>query len=66
MFGIYFFNNKDLRRLLTDYSFIGYPLRKDYPLSGYIDVRYDDSINTIVYESVILNQAFRAFNFQNP
>jgi NADH-quinone oxidoreductase subunit C len=66
MFGIFFFNHYDLRRLLTDYSFTGYPLRKDYPLSGYIEIRFDDSLNTIIYEPIVLSQAYRIFSFQNP
>jgi NADH-quinone oxidoreductase subunit C len=66
MFGIYFKNHNDLRRLLTDYSFLGYPLRKDFPLSGYIELRYDDTLNSIVYEQVHLTQSYRYFTFQNP
>jgi NADH-quinone oxidoreductase subunit C len=66
MFGIFFFNHYDLRRLLTDYSFTGYPLRKDYPLSGYIEIRFDDSLNAIIYEPIVLSQAYRIFSFQNP
>jgi len=61
MFGFYFINNADLRRLLTDYGFDGFPLRKDFPLTGYFEVRYDDETQNIVYETVELSQEYRVF-----
>ena len=66
MFGVYFFNNKDLRRILTDYGFEGYPLRKDFPLSGFVEVRYDDSLKTVLQEPLEVSQAFRIFDFKSP
>jgi NADH/F420H2 dehydrogenase subunit C len=66
LFGIFFFNHPDLRRILTDYGFEGYPLRKDFPLTGYIELRYDDENSNIVYESVELAQEYRLFNFTSP
>jgi len=66
MFGIYFVNNSDLRRLLTDYGFEGFPLRKDFPLTGYFEVRYDDERQQILYEPVQLTQEFRVFNLSSP
>lgn len=66
MFGIFFLNHKDLRRVLTDYGFRGYPLRKDFPLSGYIELRYNDENYSIVYDNIELAQNFRVFNFSNP
>jgi len=66
MFGVTFFDNiKELRRLLTDYGFEGYPLRKDFPLTGFVEVRYDDSLKRIVYEAIELSQEFRFFELQN-
>lgn len=64
MFGIYFFLNKDLRRILTDYGFTGYPLRKDFPLTGYLEVYYDDNQKRISYKLVELSQEYRNFNFR--
>jgi NADH dehydrogenase (ubiquinone) Fe-S protein 3 len=66
MFGVYFTNHPDLRRILTDYGFEGHPLRKDFPLSGYFEVRYDDSEKRVVSEPIELAQEFRYFDFTNP
>ena len=66
MFGIRFSGHPDLRRLLTDYGFQGYPLRKDFPLTGYVEVRYDDEQKRVVYEPVKLTQDFRSFDFESP
>jgi NADH-quinone oxidoreductase subunit C len=66
MYGIYFIDNKDLRRILTDYGFEGYPLRKDFPLTGYIEIRYDDTNKRIVYEPLEISQEFRFFDFKSP
>ena len=66
MYGILFSGHPDLRRLLTDYGFEGYPLRKDFPLTGYKEVRYDDEQKRVVYEPVKLTQDFRSFDFQSP
>lgn len=66
MYGILFSGHPDLRRLLTDYGFQGYPLRKDFPLTGYVEVRYDDEKKRVVYEPVKLNQEFRSFDFESP
>lgn len=66
MFGIFFMNNPDLRRILTDYGFSGHPLRKDFPLSGYKEVRYDDSEKRVITESIECSQEFRSFDFESP
>lgn len=66
MYGIVFSGHPDLRRILTDYGFEGYPLRKDFPLTGYSEVRYDDEKKRIVYEPLELTQAFRYFDYQSP
>ena len=66
MNGIYIEQHPDLRRILTDYGFEGYPLRKDFPLSGYTEVRYDDSQKRVIYEPLELSQEFRVFNFNSP
>jgi len=66
MYGILFTGHPDLRRLLTDYGFEGYPLRKDFPLSGFNQVRYDDEMKRVVYEPVSLRQEFRDFDFESP
>ncbi len=66
MYGILFSNHPDLRRILTDYGFEGYPLRKDFPLSGHVEVRYDSEQQRVVYEPVKLAQAFRNFDFLSP
>lgn len=66
LFGIYFVNNPDLRRILTDYGFEGHPLRKDFPLTGYMDVRYDEEQKRVVSEPLEMTQEFRTFNFTSP
>ena len=66
MYGIRFTGHPDLRRLLTDYGFQGYPLRKDFPLTGYVEVRYDDGQKRVIYEPVKLTQEFRNFDFESP
>lgn len=66
LFGIYFADNPDLRRILTDYGFEGHPLRKDFPLTGYVELRYDEDQKAVVYEPVRLQQDFRTFDFLSP
>jgi len=66
MFGVFFSGNPDLRRLLTDYGFEGYPLRKDFPLTGYLEIRFDDEKGALVYEPVELAQDYRNFDFLSP
>ncbi len=66
MYGVLFTGHPDLRRLLTDYGFQGHPLRKDFPLTGYVEVRYDDDAKRVVYEPVKLVQEFRRFDFESP
>lgn len=63
MFGIFFIDNFDLRRILTDYGFEGYPFRKDFPLSGYVELRYDENQKRIVSEFVEVSQEYRYFDF---
>jgi len=62
----FFFDNLDLRRILTDYGFDGFPLRKDFPLTGFLELRYDDEQKSIIYEEVELAQEFRFFDFESP
>ena len=66
LFGVYFSDHPDLRRILTDYGFEGHPLRKDFPLTGFVEPRYDDEQKRVVYEPVALTQEFRRFDFQSP
>ena len=66
LYGIMFSDHPDLRRLLTDYGFEGHPLRKDFPLTGHVEVRYDDEQKRVVYEPVKLTQDFRRFDFLSP
>lgn len=66
MYGVLFSGHPDLRRILTDYGFEGYPLRKDFPLSGFKEVRYDDEAKRVIYEPVRLTQEFRSFDFESP
>ncbi|MDX2306797.1 MAG: NADH-quinone oxidoreductase subunit C [Hyphomicrobium sp.] len=66
MYGVLFSGHPDLRRILTDYGFQGHPLRKDFPLTGYVEVRYDDEKKRVVYEPVKLTQEFRTFDFESP
>jgi NADH-quinone oxidoreductase subunit C len=66
LYGVIFVGHPDMRRLLTDYGFDGHPLRKDFPLTGFVEVRYDDQEKRVVYEPVKLNQEFRKFDFLSP
>ena len=66
LFGVLFDGHPDLRRILTDYGFDGHPLRKDFPMTGFVEVRYDDAEKRVLYEPVRLNQEFRQFDFLSP
>ena len=66
LYGIYFAEHPDLRRILTDYGFEGHPLRKDFPLTGFVEMRYDDEQKRVIYEPVKLTQEFRRFDFLSP
>ncbi|MEQ9144646.1 MAG: NADH-quinone oxidoreductase subunit C [Parvibaculaceae bacterium] len=66
MYGILFAEHPDLRRILTDYGFTGHPLRKDFPVTGFVEVRYDDDLKRVAYEPVRLTQEFRNFDFESP
>jgi len=66
MYGVMFSGHPDLRRIMTDYGFEGHPFRKDFPLTGYVEVRYDDERKRVVYEPVRLTQDFRTFDFLSP
>ena len=66
MYGVAFTDHPDLRRLLTDYGFSGHPLRKDFPLTGFVELRYDDELKRVVYQPVQLVQEFRDFDFMSP
>ena len=66
LYGVFFEGNPDLRRILTDYGFEGHPFRKDFPLTGYVEVRYDETQKRVIYEPVKLTQEFRKFDFESP
>lgn len=66
LFGIIFVGHNELRRILTDYGFEGYPLRKDFPVIGYLELRYNEKMKTLIYEPIELTQELREFQFQNP
>ncbi len=66
LYGIFFSDNSDLRRILTDYGFDGHPLRKDFPLTGFVEMRYDPQAQRVVYEPVQLQQEYRSFDYPSP
>jgi NADH-quinone oxidoreductase subunit C len=66
MYGVFFASHPDLRRILTDYGFDGHPQRKDFPLTGFVELRYDEAQKRVVYEPVKLTQAFRSFDYTSP
>ena len=66
MYGVFFSGHPDLRRILTDYGFDGHPLRKDFPMTGFVEIRYDEDEKRCVYEPVLLRQAYRDFDFESP
>ena len=66
MYGVLFAGNRDLRRILTDYGFRGHPQRKDFPLTGFVEMRYSEEVKRVVYEPVKLAQDFRTFDFTSP
>lgn len=66
MYGVFFSNNPDLRRILTDYGFDGHPFRKDFPLTGHVEMRYDEEQKRVIYEPVKLQQAYRTFDYASP
>ncbi|RNA02250.1 NADH dehydrogenase [ubiquinone] iron-sulfur mitochondrial, partial [Brachionus plicatilis] len=66
MFGVFFSNHPDLRRILTDYGFAGHPFRKDFPLTGFVEVRYDDEVKRVVTEPLELTQEYRKFDLGSP
>lgn len=66
MYGVFFIKHPDLRRILTDYGFVGFPLRKDFPLSGFREVQYEDSIKQVEYSNAELTQSYRLLSFANP
>jgi len=66
MYGIFFVNHSNLRRILTDYGFEGFPLRKDFPLSGFVELRYDEKQKRIVSDYIELSQEYRTFDFLSP
>ena len=66
LFGVFFSNHPDLRRILTDYGFEGFPFRKDFPQTGFVEIRYDDQKKYVIYEPIELSQEFRSFDFISP